>query len=158
MIIYKFGSIDQHRLHSDNSDACRTLLHTFGESNIFMAEFPDQETCIRCTSDAGSIKSCAAGINGDYNDGRISEEEKRDRYLSTFIPLTENCISEWGLDMVPLDIRCAIADVRSNLGLPVVLWPAILYFDGEVGPDVIVPTNVDEFGMLASAPVAANPD
>ena len=60
--------------------------------------------------------------------------------------------------MVPLDIRRAIADVRSNLGLPVVLWPAILYFDGEVGPDVIVPTNVDKFGMLASASVATNPN
>ena len=121
MIIYKLGSIDHRRLYSDNSDVCRTLLHTLGESNIFMAKFPDQETCIRCTSDTGSIKSCAPGINGDYNDGRISQEEKRDRYLSTFVPLTENYISEWGLDMVPLDIRRAIADVRSNLGLPVVL-------------------------------------
>ena len=50
--------------------------------------------------------------------------------------------------MVPLDIRRAIADVRSCLGMPVVLWPAILYRDDNVGPDVIVPDNVDQFDMV----------
>ena len=51
--------------------------------------------------------------------------------------------------MVPLDIRRAIMDVRSSLGMSIVLWPAILYRDDDVGPDVIIPNNVDEFGMVA---------
>ena len=50
--------------------------------------------------------------------------------------------------MVPLDIRRSIADVRSCLGLSNVLWPAILYRDDDVGPDVIVPDCVDSFGMV----------
>ena len=50
--------------------------------------------------------------------------------------------------MVPLDIRRAIVDVRSSLGMSTVLWPAILYRDDDVGPDVIIPNNVDEFGMV----------
>ena len=50
--------------------------------------------------------------------------------------------------MVPLDIRRAIADVRSSLGMSTVLWPAILYRDVDVGPDVIISNNVDEFGMI----------
>ena len=64
------------------------------------------------------------------------------------IPLTDWYISEWGLHMVPLDVRRAIADVRSCLGLSNVLWPAILYRDDDVGPDVIVPDCVDSFGMV----------
>ena len=56
---------------------------------------------------------------------------------------------------VPLDIRRSIADVRSSLGMAAVLWPAIIYLDDEVGPDIIVPDNVDDFGMVVS--VAANP-
>ena len=50
--------------------------------------------------------------------------------------------------MVLLDILRAIADVRSSLGMFTVLWPAILYHDDDVGPDVIIPNNVDEFGMV----------
>ena len=58
--------------------------------------------------------------------------------------------------MVPLDIPPSIADVCSNLGLATVLWPAICYFDDEAAPDVIMPANVDKFGMLALASAAAN--
>ena len=86
-----------------------------------MAEFVDQVACFRCTRDFGSIKSCAGGINKDYNEGRVSLGGKRDCFLTMFIPLTENYISEWGLHMTPLDIRRSIADVRSNLGLATVL-------------------------------------
>ena len=50
--------------------------------------------------------------------------------------------------MVPLDIRRAIADVRSCLGMSTVLWPAILYRDDNVGPDVIIPDNSDQFGTV----------
>ena len=50
--------------------------------------------------------------------------------------------------MVPLDIRCAIADVRSCLGMSTVLWSAILYHGDNMGPDVIVPGNVDQSGMV----------
>ena len=47
-----------------------------------------------------------------------------------------------------LAICRAIADARSCLGMSTVLWPAILYRDGNVGPDVIIPDNVDQFGMV----------
>ena len=50
--------------------------------------------------------------------------------------------------MVSLDIRRSIADVRSCLGMPTVLWSAILYLDDNVGPDVIIPDIVDECGMV----------
>ena len=65
-----------------------------------------------------------------------------------WIPLTDRYISEWGLHMVPLDIYRAIADVCSSLGMSTVLWPAILFRDDGVGPDVIIPNNVDEFSMV----------
>ena len=50
--------------------------------------------------------------------------------------------------MVPLDIRRAIADFRSCRGMSTILWPAILYHDDNVGPDVIIPDNIDQFGMV----------
>ena len=50
--------------------------------------------------------------------------------------------------MIPLDISRSIADVRACLGTSTVLWPAILFRDNDVGPDVIVPDNVDSFGMF----------
>lgn len=122
-----------------------------------MAEFVDQANFLRCTRDFGLIKSCAAGINKDHNEGRIPLGEKSDRFLTIFIPLTERYISEWGLHMVPLDVRRSIADVRSNLGLATVLWPTILCHDEEEGLDFTVPDNVDEFGLLLSAFASANP-
>ena len=70
---------------------------TFGDTNIFMAECVDQITFLRCTRDFGSFKSCAAGINKDYNKGRISLGKKRDFFLTMFIRLTENYICKWGL-------------------------------------------------------------
>ena len=45
--------------------------------------------------------------------------------------------------MVPLDIRCAIADVRSSLGMSTVLWSAILCRGDDVGPDVIIHVSLD---------------
>ena len=51
--------------------------------------------------------------------------------------------------MVPLDICRDIADVCSSLGMSTVLRAAILYRDDNVGPDVIVPNNVDKFVMVA---------
>ena len=65
-----------------------------------------------------------------------------------WIPLTDRYISEWGLHMVPLDIYRAIADVCSSLGMSTVLLSAILYRDNDVDPNVIIPNNVDEFGMV----------
>ena len=121
-----------------------------------MAEFVDQDTCLRCTRDFGSIKSCAAGTNKDYNEGRISLGKKRDCFIAMFILLTEHYISEWGLHMVLLDIQRSIADVCSNLGLDTVLWSAILYYDDEEGSDFIMPDNVNEFGLLVLAPATAN--
>ena len=50
--------------------------------------------------------------------------------------------------MVPLDICRDIAAIRSSLGMSAVFWSAILYRDNDVSPDVIVPNNVDEFGMV----------
>ena len=57
--------------------------------------------------------------------------------------------------MVPLDIRKAIADVRRNIDMDAVDWPAVLYLDSEVGDDPIVPTHVDDVG--AHIVVAGNP-
>ena len=50
--------------------------------------------------------------------------------------------------MVPLDICRAIVDVRSCLGMFTVLWPAILYRDDNVGQDVSITDNVDQFDMM----------
>ena len=122
-----------------------------------MAEFVDQDTYLRCTRGFGSIKSCAADTNTDYNEGRNSLGKKRYCFLTMFILLTEHYISEWGLHMVLLDIQRSIADVCSNLGLDTVLWSAILYYDEEEGSDFIVPDNMNEFGLLVLAPETANP-
>ena len=84
----------------------------------------------------------------DHQLGKISLAEKPLRYTTVWIPLTERYISEWGLAMVPLDICRAIADVRSCLGMSTVLWPAILFRDDNVGPDIIVPDYVNSFGMV----------
>ena len=87
-------------------------------------------------------------MNQDYRRGRISVKEKSIRFRTVWVPLTDRYISEWGLHMVPLDMRRAVADVRSYLGMSTVLWSDILYREDDVGPDVIVPNNVHEFGMV----------
>ena len=148
MKIYHLGSIDDYNCHEGNPDAYNTMLHTHGDNRLFVAVFDNAARSSACTHLFGQIKNCAANINKDHQRGDISLAEKSHRYRTMWIPLTERYISEWGLHMVPLDIRRAIADVRSCLGMSTVLWPAILFHDDNVGLDVIVPDNVDQFGMV----------
>ena len=63
----------------------------------------------------------------DHQLGKISLAEKSLRYSTVWILLTERYISEWGLHMVPLDMRRAIADVRSCLGMSTVLCSLAVY-------------------------------
>ena len=138
MKIYHFGSIGDFNRHKDNPNSYNTMLHTHGDNRLFVAVFDNEARFSVCTRLFGLIKNCAANINQDYQRDRISLEDKSIRFCIVWISLTDRYISEWGLDMVPLDIRCAIVDVRSCLGMSTVLRPAILYRDGNVGPDVIV--------------------
>ena len=124
------------------------MLHTHGDNRLFVAVFDNAARSSACTHLFGQIKNCATNINKNHQLGKISLAEKSLRYRTVWIPLTERYISEWGLHMVPLDICRAIADVRSCLGMSNVLWPAILFRDDVVGPDAIVPNNVDSFGMV----------
>ena len=148
MKIHHFGSIDDFNRHKDNPNSYNTMLHTHGDNWLFVAVFDNEARSSACTHLFGQIKKYAANINQDYQRGDISLAEKSLRYRTVWISLTERYISEWGLHMVPLDIRRAIADVRSCLGMSNVLWSAILFRDDDVGPDVIVPDNVDQFGMV----------
>lgn len=148
MKLYHLGDLTRFNHHKNNDNAYRTVLHTHGDSRLFVAEFDNEDSCKQCTRLFGLIKNCAANINGAHQRGRICLEEKRHRFRTVWIPLTERYISEWGLHMVPLDIRRAIADIRSSISMSAVVWPAILYRDDDVGPDIIFPANVDEFGML----------
>ena len=148
MKIYHLGNIDQFDRHKDDPNSYCKMLHTYGDKRLFVADFDNEARSFECTREFGTIKNCAADINQDYRRGLISLEEKRIRFRAMWIPFTDWYISKWGLYMVPLDIRRAIADVRSSLAMSTVLWPAILYRDDYVGPDVIIPNNVDEFGMV----------
>ena len=148
MKIFHLGSIDDYYRHEGNPDAYNTLLHTQGDNRLFVAVFENFDRSSACTHLFGRIKDCAASINKDHQLGKISLAEKSHRYRTVWIPLTERYISEWGLHMVPLDVRRSIADVRSCLGMSTVLWPAILFRDDNVGPDVIVPDNLDQFSMV----------
>ena len=148
MKIYHLGSIDDYNRHKDNPNSYNTMLHTHGDNRLFVAVFDNEVRSSECTRQFGLVKNCAATINHEYQRGNISLAEKSLRFRTVWILLADRYISTWGLHMVPLDIRCAIADVRSCLGLSAVLWPAILYRDDNVGPDVIIPDNVDQFGMV----------
>ena len=155
MKIYILNNIDQYNQHSNNNNASRTMLHTFGDNRLFVVDFSNQDRAVSCTRNIGSLKKSAADINSDFNSGRISLEEKTFRFRTIWIPLADHYISEYGLHTVPLDIRRSIADVRSSLDMVAVLWPAIICLDDEVGPDIIVLDNVDDFGVVVS--VADNP-
>ena len=148
MKIFHLGSIEDYYRHERNPDAYNTMLHTHGDNRLFVAVFDNADRCSACTHLFGQIKSYAANINMDHQLGKISLAEKSLRYSTVWIPLTERYISEWGLHMVPLDFCRASADVRSCLGMSNVLWPAILFRDDDVGPDVIVPDRVDSFCMV----------
>ena len=148
MKIFHLGSIDDYHRHDGNPNAYNAMLHTYGDNRLFVAVFEDEASSSLCTLLFTEIKNCAANINMEHRLGNISLAEKSHRYRTIWIPITERYIAEWGLHMVPLDIRRSIADVRSCLGLSNVLWPAILYRDDDVGPDVIVPDCVDSFGMV----------
>ena len=150
MKICHFGSIDDFNRHKDNLNSCNTMLRTHGDNRRFVAVFENQARSSECTRLFGLIKNSAANINQDHQRGRISLEEKFIRFRTMWIPVTDRYISEWwGLHMVvPLDICRAIADVRSCLVMSTVLWPAILYRDNNVGQDVIILDNVDQFGMV----------
>ena len=122
--------------------------HTYGGQFCTLLDFEDQASAMQWQHDTTSIKSLIADINEDYSKGLTSQLERKTRLHNLWIPLTEEFVSEWGKHMVPLDIRRAIADVRRNIDMDAVDWPAILYLDDAVGEDVIVPAHVDEFGVF----------
>ena len=113
MKIFHLGSIEDYYRHERNPDAYHTMLNTHGDNRLFVVVFDNADRCSACTHLFGQIKSCVSNINMDHQLGKISLAEKSHRYRTVWIPLTERYISEWGLHMVPLDIRRAIADVRS---------------------------------------------
>ena len=144
MKILYLGTIEQY---NDSGIACRTMTHTFGSRDLSFTDFVDQKSCLSWQRNGCSLKAQIAVINDDYDQGVISLGMKKWRLHFSWLPNTREFIMAWGEHMVPLDIRRSITDVRRHLNLDPVDWPAILYLDDELGEDVIVPDNVDEFGM-----------
>lgn len=80
-------------------------------------------------SSLNAIKQSIASLNGAHRCGKISDVEYRVRLVKEWL---DGCVSgfidEYGMDSVPNDVRMAITDVKSNLGLPIdTPWPALKY-------------------------------
>ena len=145
MILY-YGTAAQF---NDVTIANRLLLHTFGVSQFSCADVIDQLSAISYSHDHEGIKSLILSINDAHQQRRILLATKRRRLRDEWIPLTEKCVTTWGLHMVSYDICQGIADVRRHLKLDPIVWPAILYVEDN-GGGVVVPEHVDEFGLALS--------
>ena len=120
-----------------------TLLHTYGQG-IVMAEFSTDEEAHAWTGAIMSIKGRIESINASHEGAA-----RRGALSNVWIPMTADFINTYGPELVPVDIRAAINDVRKHLDMATLDWPPVLVAcaDGNGGLRVRVPELVDSFGQ-----------
>ena len=119
-----------------------SLLHTYGQG-IVMAQFSTDEEARAWSQGILPIKGRIESINASYEGAA-----HRGALSNVWIPMTADFISTYGLELVPVDIRAAIDDVRKHLDMATLAWPPVLvaYADGNGGLRVRVPELVDSLG------------
>ena len=58
MKVYHLGTIDHIKRHKDNPNLYCTMLHTYGDNRLFVAEFDNEARSSECTCEFGTIKNC----------------------------------------------------------------------------------------------------
>ena len=119
-----------------------TLLHTYGQGMV-MAEFSTDEEVHAWTGAIMSIKGRIESINASHEGAA-----RRGALSNVWIPMTADFINTYGPELVPVDIRAAINDVRKHLDMAILDWPPVLVAcaDGNGGLRVRVPELVDSLG------------
>ena len=121
------------------------MLVIYGD-NAALVQFSSKEEDGWHAVSYNTCKKKISDIRDEVGVSAFTDHLFKDRLRREWIPATDLFIERWGKELVPHDLRSAIHNVRENLELTTVQWPAMLLLT-ENG-SVEEPPVVDHLGRV----------
>ena len=100
------------------------IIQTTG-TDLDLAHFTSAAEITLYLSNMTNVKDNIASLARDFRQDHITEAQFKDTLRDEWIPTFNAFIAKWSKDLVPIDIRDAIDDVRRNIDLDPVVWPLL---------------------------------
>ena len=95
-----------------------------GKHCISYVQFENQAEADRYHHDTQyEIRDQVEAINNAWLRHNINDEERFNQFKNHLLPKVATFIEKWGKEMVPEDIRVAVTDIESNVGVAITIWP-----------------------------------
>ena len=120
--IYYYGSKSRK---NDPTYSYNAMINS-SATDFGLLQFSSAEEAGQFLKSVSSLKGYIGDHGKQYNSGAMTLKQWREFLRKKWIPVTDLFIQKWGKDMVPIDIREAIDDVRSNIDLPPIVWPDLV--------------------------------
>ena len=112
--------------------------------DMAIVDFRTPDDASKWEAEYNSVKRLESAVRMHSDVNQMSLAEKKDLFRDVYIPSTVAFAQKWGAEMVPVDVRFSINDVRAALGMAVLNWPPINYTDED--GIVQAPKDVDDLG------------
>ena len=113
----------RRRLFSTRYPAA-VIIQTTG-TDLGLAHFISPAEISLYLSNMTNVKDNIASLAHDFRQDHITEAQFKDTLRDEWIPTFNAFIAKWSKDLVPIDMRDAIDDVRRNIDLDPVIWPPL---------------------------------
>ena len=95
-----------------------------GKHYISYIQFENKEEAVQYYHDTQiEIRNQVEAINNAWHRHNINDEERDNQFKNHLLPKVATFIEKWGKEMVPEDIRVAVTDIESNVGVAITIWP-----------------------------------
>ena len=120
--LYLFNGDDEHR--TDSTYVWSSVDHVSTSPPTFhMMYFRSQVDMMNFSSDINDIRRVIATINVQIENGNFSEEDKKQKFRISWLPMIETLINQWGIRRVPSDIAWAVNDVQQSIDVAITIFP-----------------------------------
>ena len=135
-----------HRLTDQNIDKATVFIVPGNGSG--MTEFSTSAEGLLFIRKYTDCKNLVQHLNECWQQTNEPLQSLKDALLAQWIPLTTTFIEQYGMAMVPYDLRFALADIRWNVGLPALTWPTIFMLN--LNGSIAQSDDVDPLGRVVS--------
>ena len=122
---YLFCEEDHHRTDPSYVWSSIDMVST-NPPTYHMMHFQTKVNMLKFSVDCCEIRRVIAGINCEFQAGRMSEMSKFKNYRVEWLPLIESFIGNWGLARVPSDIFWAVNEVQEAIHVETTYFPPFL--------------------------------
>ena len=94
-------------------------------NGVGMVDFLTMDDGINVIPHYRDVKNLISDIREAWQQKDEPIQTFKDAILAQWIPLVNNFIHQYGMTMVPYDVRFELADIRRNISLHALTWPPI---------------------------------